>query len=64
METTKPTFTISYDDQPDDIVSKISFALSEFNLMIVDDKGGDSYMTYKVVPVDNKTDEKVHDNIQ
>lgn len=57
------TFRISYDDQPDEIVSKISAALREFNLTIEDNDGGDSFMDYKVVSLNTKSNEEVHDSL-
>lgn len=42
-------FTINYDDQPDDVVSKISGALSAYRLRIDMTDGGDGYQNYQII---------------
>ena len=47
MQDTK--FTIEYDDQPEDIIDRISNVLSQFGLSIEVVDEGDGYIEYEIV---------------
>lgn len=51
-------FTINYDDQPDDVVAKISHALSGYKLRIVDAEGGDGFQSYRIISDKEIEDER------
>lgn len=42
-------FKVWYDDQPNEIVDKVSAALKEFGLAIEESEGGDGFNEYKIV---------------
>ncbi len=44
-------FKIWYDDQPNDVVNKISSCLKKFGLTIDELDGGDGFNEYKIVDV-------------
>ena len=46
------TFTIYYDDQPDEIVDKIDKALEVFGMGIEYTEGGDGSQSYVITDVD------------
>lgn len=50
-------FTINYDDQPDDVVSKISAALTPYRLRIDMTEGGDGFQNYRVISDEEIADE-------
>jgi len=51
-------FTINYDDQPDDVVAKISSALSGYKLRIDMTDGGDGYQNYRIISDKEIEDER------
>lgn len=55
MPKTETTFTVNYDDQLDDVVSKVAGALGELKLPVsIEDDGlpHDGFNVYKVVRTD------------
>jgi hypothetical protein len=45
-------FRIVYDDQPDEVVDKVSDALEEYGLTIEYGDGDDGYQEYKIVKIE------------
>lgn len=52
----KNQFTLQYDDQLSDAISKIGFALSSFGLEIVEIKSDDGFIVYEIRKERNKVD--------
>jgi hypothetical protein len=44
-------FKIWYDDQPNDVVDRISSQLNSFGLVVVELDGGDGFMEYEIKPL-------------